>query len=296
MKRSIEQEKEESNNHELVDSSMLSKKSKKIQKESQQTPKSTLPIDPKSKRKPWQAHEDAQVVELVDKYGARWARIASFLPGRTGKQVRDRYTNKLRPSINKDEWTKEEEKIFNLLYKQMGNKWSKIASFLPGRTEGQVKNRFYAQFRKKVPNKEGTSSPRGTILSNQTGDAIEIEEMPRLIDVDDPTHVISYNCNSPDRLFRTPETLDSSGQTSAVKKSANKFSEPKIERKPSQESQPSSKPDVCCTCSNKSSNGPCLNNLEILNHYQSLSKRINSIENLLVNILRDMKSFKDQQQ
>lgn len=288
MKRSIDQEKEESNHDEVIDSSMLSKKSKKIHKESQQTPKSTLPIDPKSKRKPWQAHEDAQVVELVDKYGARWAKIASFLPGRTGKQVRDRYTNKLRPSINKDEWTKEEEKIFNLLYKQMGNKWSKIASHLPGRTEGQVKNRFYAQFRKKVPE---TSSPRGTILSNQTGDAIEIEA--RLIDADDPTHVISYNCNSPDhnkscynQLFQTPETVNSSG--------GKTFSVKKVERRPSQESQPSSKPekDVCCTCHN---GGHCLNNLEILNQYQTLSSRINSIESLLVNILQDMKSFKNQQ-
>jgi hypothetical protein len=36
--------------------------------------------------------EDKKVIELVEKYGPeKWSYIASFLPGRIGKQCRERY-------------------------------------------------------------------------------------------------------------------------------------------------------------------------------------------------------------
>lgn len=151
-------------NEEMSVKSGLTKTSKKIHKDhptsySKKQKKNDKTIDnSKVKRIPWQPYEDAQVIEFVSKYGPKWAKIASSLPGRTGKQVRDRYTNKLRPNINKDEWTKEEEEIFTSLCQEMGHKWSKIASYLPGRTEGQVKNRYYAQFRKKTQNENDQTS------------------------------------------------------------------------------------------------------------------------------------------
>jgi len=40
---------------------------------------------------PWTEEEDKKVIELVEKYGAeKWSFIASFLPGRIGKQCRER--------------------------------------------------------------------------------------------------------------------------------------------------------------------------------------------------------------
>ena len=42
----------------------------------------------------WQPEEDAKVVELVSKLGAKkWSTIASHLPGRIGKQCRERWPN-----------------------------------------------------------------------------------------------------------------------------------------------------------------------------------------------------------
>mmetsp|Transcript_29536 Transcript_29536/g.26939 ORF Transcript_29536/g.26939 Transcript_29536/m.26939 type:complete len:192 (+) Transcript_29536:275-850(+) len=38
-----------------------------------------------AKRRPWQPHEDAKVIELVRKYGQSWALISSMMNGRTGK-------------------------------------------------------------------------------------------------------------------------------------------------------------------------------------------------------------------
>lgn len=42
-------------------------------------------------KSPWAADEDERMAELVAAYGpGRWAVIASFLPGRNGKQCRER--------------------------------------------------------------------------------------------------------------------------------------------------------------------------------------------------------------
>jgi len=322
LKQSIDQENRESEYE--FEQSMLSKNSKKIHKETKVKAKAQVQKDPKSKRIPWHPDEDTQVLELVDKYGSKWAKIASFLPGRTGKQVRDRYTNKLKPNINKDEWTKEEERIFQQLYNQMGNKWSKIASFMPGRTEGQIKNRFYAQFRKSLTssNKEKISDPAllsdnksDEMVSNrakepnltQTQSAIEIEQVPpqcsaniAKLNDDDPTHVISYQ--SPEikryhtdhnRFFQTPETLNSSDK-------AIYSSEFKSKRKSSQESseglinKKAKEGKSVCTCADlQPTDNFCLNNLEILKQYHTLSNRIDTIENLLEKIFKEVQTSKN---
>jgi len=36
------------------------------------------------------------------------------------------------------------------LIKEIGHRWSLIANHLPGRTEGQVKNRFYSHIKKRI--------------------------------------------------------------------------------------------------------------------------------------------------
>lgn len=89
-------------------------------------------------------------MELVTVHGQSWALIASMMGGRTGKQIRDRYLNNLRPDIKNVEWTKKEDQQLIALFRQIGRKWSKIASLMQGRTEGQVKNRFYSYIQKKI--------------------------------------------------------------------------------------------------------------------------------------------------
>lgn len=42
-------------------------------------------------KKPWSPAEDLRMLELVESHGAgKWAVIASYLPGRNGKQCRER--------------------------------------------------------------------------------------------------------------------------------------------------------------------------------------------------------------
>ncbi len=45
-------------------------------------------------------------------YGAKkWSKIAAELPGRIGKQCRERWHNHLNPDINKKPWTLEEDRL-----------------------------------------------------------------------------------------------------------------------------------------------------------------------------------------
>ena len=42
----------------------------------------------------------------------------------------------------------EEDDLVFKLYLEFGSSWSKIAKYLPGRTENSIKNRFYSTARK----------------------------------------------------------------------------------------------------------------------------------------------------
>lgn len=50
----------------------------------------------------WSDAQDDLVRKLVNKHGARkWSFIARFIPGKRGKQVRERWCNHLNPLISK---------------------------------------------------------------------------------------------------------------------------------------------------------------------------------------------------
>ncbi|CAK85940.1 unnamed protein product (macronuclear) [Paramecium tetraurelia] len=100
-------------------------------------------------RQLWSPEEDQQLKELVQKFGKKWSKICTVMNWRTGKQVRERYLNQLQGTINQDKWTEEEDKLILKLYKKFGTKWSYISSFLDGRPENMVKNRFYANLKRR---------------------------------------------------------------------------------------------------------------------------------------------------
>ena len=97
----------------------------------------------KHKKGPWTEDEDKLVCKLVEMSGPKkWSTLAAYVPGRTGKQCRERWVNHLSPDVNKGEWSEMEESILLEEHERLGNQWCKIAQALPGRSENAVKNRW----------------------------------------------------------------------------------------------------------------------------------------------------------
>jgi hypothetical protein len=91
----------------------------------------------------WTEWEDQILTGNVQKYGtSNWSLIACALPGRTRRQCRERWMTQLDPSLNRDNWTSQEDAILLLQQKSCGNCWSKITHFLPGRSANALRNRW----------------------------------------------------------------------------------------------------------------------------------------------------------
>ncbi|EXB82278.1 Myb-related protein 3R-1 [Morus notabilis] len=108
-------------------------------------------LNPELVKGPWSKEEDEIIVELVNKYGPKkWSTIAQHLPGRIGKQCRERWHNHLNPAINKEAWTQDEELALIRAHQIYGNKWAELTKFLPGRTDNSIKNHWNSSVKKKL--------------------------------------------------------------------------------------------------------------------------------------------------
>ncbi|KAK2970877.1 hypothetical protein RJ640_012506, partial [Escallonia rubra] len=108
-------------------------------------------LNPELIKGPWSKEEDEIIIQLVNQYGAKkWSTIAQHLPGRIGKQCRERWHNHLNPAINKEAWTQEEELALIRAHQIYGNKWAELTKYLPGRTDNAIKNHWNSSVKKKL--------------------------------------------------------------------------------------------------------------------------------------------------
>ena len=99
----------------------------------------------------WTADEDQIILSFVEKNGPKdWYKLAKLLPGRIGKQCRERWTNHLSPSVTKKSWSSEEDHKLVQLHEKYGNQWTLIATFFEGRTDNCVKNRWNSSLKRRI--------------------------------------------------------------------------------------------------------------------------------------------------
>ncbi|KAK9926010.1 hypothetical protein M0R45_023266 [Rubus argutus] len=104
------------------------------------------------KKGPWTPEEDIILVSYIQEHGpGNWRSV----PTNTGlmrcsKSCRLRWTNYLRPGIKRGNFTDHEEKMIIHLQALLGNRWAAIASYLPQRTDNDIKNYWNTHLKKKL--------------------------------------------------------------------------------------------------------------------------------------------------
>ncbi|KAL5223085.1 hypothetical protein ABZP36_027798 [Zizania latifolia] len=112
------------------------------------------------------AHGEGRWNELARAAGLR----------RTGKSCRLRWLNYLRPDVRRGDFTPQEQLLILELHFRWGNRWSKIAQQLPGRTDNEIKNYWRTRVQKHA------KQLRCDVNSSQFKDVMRHLWMPRLVE------------------------------------------------------------------------------------------------------------------
>ncbi|KAL0801247.1 hypothetical protein Bca101_056423 [Brassica carinata] len=142
------------------------------------------------RRGPWTLEEDTLLTTYILHNGeGRW-NIAAKCAGlkRTGKSCRLRWLNYLKPDIRRGNLTPQEQLLILELHSKWGNRWSKIAQYLPGRTDNEIKNYWRTRVQKQARQLNIESN------SDKFFDAVRSFWVPRLIEKMEQNSSTTYGC------------------------------------------------------------------------------------------------------
>ncbi|KAG0565789.1 hypothetical protein KC19_7G015000 [Ceratodon purpureus] len=108
----------------------------------------------KLKKGLWSPEEDEKLVRYITKHGhGCWSAVPKQAGlQRCGKSCRLRWINYLRPDLKRGVFSAAEENLIIELHAVLGNRWSQIATQLPGRTDNEIKNFWNSCIKKKLRN------------------------------------------------------------------------------------------------------------------------------------------------
>jgi hypothetical protein len=159
-------------------------------------------------RHPFQPEEDARLIQLMTASPFRsWDSVALQFENRTPRQCRERWLNYLCPHVRTGAWTHQEDELLVAMVSQYGRSWSCLSHHFNGRSENDIKNRWYSHLQHEtelvgtrlvlVPNRFHRPKRRRVIVdvkekalrlvSDHSTDAgPEKKALPVLVDFDDP--------------------------------------------------------------------------------------------------------------
>ncbi|KAK8657698.1 hypothetical protein V6N13_035925 [Hibiscus sabdariffa] len=168
------------------------------------------------KRGPWTPHEDQKLMAYIQKHGhGSWRslpekagsishQILLFLftistskscfrfrfrfrfeigLRRCGKSCRLRWINYLRPDIKRGHFTLQEQKTIIQLHALLGNRWSAIASYLPKRTDNEIKNYWNTHMKKRLAMMgidPSTHRPMASPIGSANGDTKKVSNLTHM--------------------------------------------------------------------------------------------------------------------
>ncbi|KAJ0256221.1 Transcription factor MYB62 [Hirschfeldia incana] len=130
------------------------------------------------RRGPWTLEEDTLLTNYIFHNGeGRWNIVAKCAGlKRNGKSCRLRWLNYLKPDTRRGNLTPQEQLLILELHSKWGNRWSKIAQYLPGRTDNEIKNYWRTRVQKQARQLNIESN------SDKFFDAVRSIWVPRLIE------------------------------------------------------------------------------------------------------------------
>lgn len=148
----------------------------------------------KTKRLLFTERENIIIKECVRVFGEDWDAISLRLPGRTPKQIHDRYINYLRNGLKRDPWTKQEDEILIKMYKAIGPKWTKMMVHLPGRSGNDIKNRWHKHlFKKTIKTKNEKQESNNDFVFDDNNISISDKSNSNLMNNNDSSSYINDN-------------------------------------------------------------------------------------------------------
>ncbi|KAL3510762.1 hypothetical protein ACH5RR_030163 [Cinchona calisaya] len=136
---------------------------------------------------PWTLEEDNLLIHYITCNGeGRWNSLAKCAGlKRTGKSCRLRWLNYLKPDIKRGNLNPQEQLLILELHSKWGNRWSKIAQHLPGRTDNEIKNYWRTRVQKQARQLNVDSNSKKFL------EAIKCYWMPRLLEKMEQTSSLS---------------------------------------------------------------------------------------------------------
>ncbi|CAN1232097.1 Transcription factor MYB41 [Linum perenne] len=118
----------------------------------------------------WTADEDKKLIDYITLYGCwNWRQLPKFAGlKRCGKSCRLRWMNYLRPGLKRGNYSIEEEETILRLHASLGNKWSAIASHLPGRADNEIKNYWHTNLKNRAKQKHNSLMTEPSQMSRDT--------------------------------------------------------------------------------------------------------------------------------